>query len=208
MSNADYQAKAEALMATGRELHARGWVPATSGNFSLRLDAQSALLTASGRHKGKLTSRDFLAVDLDGVPIDGGKPSAETLLHTRLYRRDPSVAAVLHCHSPAATVLSLALAADAIRLQGYELQKAFTGIDSHETELVIPVFANSQDIGALADAVDRYLDAAPDCPAYVIRGHGVYCWADSLEACQRELEALDFLFQCELDLLRLRASRS
>lgn len=203
--NSDYWHKAHALVEAGRELHACGWVPATSGNFSMRLADAAVLVTASGHHKGKLTEQDFLAVDLEGKPLDGGKPSAETLLHTRLYQRFPKLEAVLHCHSRAATVLSLLLGENSVRLQGYELQKAFAGVDSHSGELLIPIFENTQAIAELADEVDRYLDGHPDCPAYVIRGHGVYCWGDSLDACQRELEALDFLFQCELDLRRFRS---
>lgn len=200
--NSNYWQKAQALVATGRELHERGWVPATSGNFSMRLSESAVLVTASGHHKGKLTDQDFLAVDFDGKPLDGGKPSAETLLHTRLYRRFPKLEAVLHCHSRAATVLSLLHKESTLRLQGYELQKAFAGVASHEGELLIPIFDNTQAIDELADEVDCYLDAHPGCPAYVIRGHGVYCWGDSLNACLRELEALDFLFQCELDMRR------
>lgn len=203
-ANSDYWQKARALADAGRELHARGWVPATSGNFSMRLNASSVLVTASGRHKGKLSEQDFLAVDFDGKPLDGGKPSAETLLHTRLYKRFATLEAVLHCHSRAATVLSLLHSDAEICLQGYELQKAFAGVESHTGKLLIPIFDNTQAIDELADEVDRYLDSHPDCPAYVIRGHGVYCWGDSLSACERELEALDFLFQCELELRRFR----
>ena len=205
--NSDFLAKARALAATGRELHARGWVPATSGNFSMRLGEAEVLVTASGKHKGHLQEQDFLAVDLQGRPIDGGKPSAETLLHTQLYARFPEVTAALHCHTPASTVLSMYLPEAQLVFEGYELQKAFAGVETHESSLVIPVFDNTQDIAALARQVDTYFDQTPDCPAYVIRGHGVYCWAESLDACQRELEALDFLFQCELELRRLRAGR-
>ncbi|WP_425488617.1 methylthioribulose 1-phosphate dehydratase [Litorivivens lipolytica] len=202
--NSDFLAKARALAATGRELHARGWVPATSGNFSMRLSDNSVLVTASGRHKGRLDEQDFLAVDLAGRPIDGGKPSAETLLHTQLYARFPEVNAALHCHTPASTVLTMHRPDSELTFEGYELQKAFAGFSSHESTLSIPVFDNTQDIAALAADVDRYFDRVPDCPAYVIRGHGVYCWGDSLDACHRELEALDFLFQCALEMERLR----
>ncbi len=208
VANSDYLAKARALVAAGRELHAQGWVPATSGNFSMRLSESSALVTASGRHKGKLSEHDFLAVDFEGEPLDGGKPSAETLLHTRLYKRFPKVGAVLHCHSRASTVLSLLIDGQVVRLQGYELQKAFAGVLTHEGELLVPIFDNTQNIAALADDVDRYFDEHPACPAYVIRGHGVYCWGESLDACLREVEALDFLFQCELELRSLRTQTS
>ncbi len=204
--NDDFSDKARALAAAGRELHARGWVPATSGNFSMRLDESRVLVTASGRHKGHLGERDFLAVDLQGQPVDGGKPSAETLLHTQLYARFPAVNAALHCHTPAATVLSMHLPSAQIEFEGFELQKAFAGCTTHESVLRIPVFDNTQDIAALAREVDAHLDREPDCPAYLIRGHGVYCWGESLEACQRELEALDFLIQCRLELLRLRGA--
>ena len=36
--------KADTLIALGRELHAFGWVPATSGNFTMRLNQQAIAL--------------------------------------------------------------------------------------------------------------------------------------------------------------------
>ncbi len=187
-----------ALAAAGDELHRRGWVPATSGNFSHRLDEESAIVTASGRHKGKLAPTDFLAVDLLGQPLSDGRPSAETLLHTQLYQRFPEISAVLHCHSPAATVISRQTRADHLALSGYELLKAFNHVDTHDTTVAIPVFDNTQDIAALAAEVDAYLASHPTTPAYLIRGHGVYCWAEDLDSCMRNIEALDFLLQCEM----------
>lgn len=203
MQDADYFAKARQLAVAGQQLHQHGWVPATSGNFSMRLSDASAIVTASGRHKGHLRVEDFLAVDLSGQPLTEGKPSAETGLHTQLYRRYPEVGAVLHCHSPNATLLSRNIAGSELVLEGYELLKAFSGINTHATRVVIPIFDNTQDIDALACDVDDYLAAHPDCPAYLIRGHGAYCWAADLDGCLRELEALEFLLHCELEQLRL-----
>lgn len=195
-----YQHCADTLAGIGRDLHARGWVPATSGNFSMRLTADSAIVTASGKHKGRLGADDFLAVDLHGRPLGAGKPSAETLLHTQLYAWQPWVDTVLHCHSPNATVLSLLHAGTALELRDYELLKAFRGVVTHATGVSIPIFDNTQDIAALAAQVERYLHAHPDCPAYLIRGHGVYCWGADNAECLRHLEALDFLLACELQL--------
>lgn len=197
--------KAERLAAIGHDLHSRGWVPATSGNFSMRIDGVSALVTASGRHKGELAPHDFLAVDLHGKPLSVGKPSAETLLHTQLYAWQPWIDTVLHCHSPHATVLSMHVRGDSLELRGYELLKAFRGIDTHEATLRLPVFANTQDIPALAVEVQEYLYRHDNCPAYLIRGHGVYVWGASAEESLRQLEALDFLLHCEL--LRLSLPR-
>ncbi len=196
-----------ALAAIGEDLHRRGWVPSTSGNFSHRLDEDSAIVTASGRHKGRLSPTDFLAVDLNGEPLSEGKPSAETLLHTQLYQLDPSIGAVLHCHSPSATVLSRQVSNSSLRLAGYELLKAFDGIDTHAVSLNIPVFENTQDIPTLAKKVDSYLNKHSGTPAYLIRGHGVYCWGEDLDACMRNLEALDFLLQCELQERMLNPDR-
>ncbi|MAY39546.1 MAG: methylthioribulose 1-phosphate dehydratase [Spongiibacter sp.] len=197
--------KAIALAAAGADLYQRGWVPATSGNFSLRLDDDSALLTASGKHKGQLAPTDFIAVDLDGQPLSDGKPSAETLLHTSLYRRFPNLGAVLHCHSPDATLISrLHAQSGYIALRDYELLKAFPGIDSHDCAVNIPIFANTQDIAALAIEVDEYLAERPDCPGYLIQGHGLYCWGNTLEDCMRNLEALEFMLHCELEMQRLK----
>lgn len=209
--------KIDTLIAIGRDLHARGWVPATSGNFSMRRDAASAIVTASGKHKGFLQPDDFLAVDLRGQPLGSqsgtGKPSAETLLHTQLYAWQPWIDTVLHCHSPNATVLSQWLMpADCagpylLQLRDLELLKAFRGVTTHATTVAIPIFANTQDIAALATEVAACLAQQPACPAYLIRGHGVYCWGESSAECLRQLEALDFLLACELQLRQLAPAR-
>ena len=111
----------------------RGWVPATAGNISVRLaDPGRIAITASGGHKGFLAPAGIMEVDLDGHPLaPGTKPSAETLLHCQIYRAFPHAHAVLHGHSVAGTVLSMAEPAAHIRFTGYELFKAFAGQATH-----------------------------------------------------------------------------
>jgi len=136
----------------------------------------------------------FLRADLQGVSLDAGKrPSAETGLHTVMYRRDPAIGSVLHTHSVNATVLSMRL--DQVVFDGYEVQKAFPGVETHESRVVIPVFPNSQDIPALAAVVDAYLDANPHTVGY-LSGHGLYTWGTTVADTQRHIEALEFLFEC------------
>ena len=75
-----------------RELSHRGWTPATSSNFSERIDDRHVAITVSGRDKGKLTERDFLLVDLDGRVVDGeGKPHIAVAMrgNTTLRLEDP-----------------------------------------------------------------------------------------------------------------------
>jgi methylthioribulose-1-phosphate dehydratase len=153
---------AAAIAAIGCDLYGLGWLPATSGNLSVRLDRDSCAITVSGRHKGRLTAGDIVRVDLVGEPLSPGRPSAETLLHTSLYRWSEDIGAVLHTHGPASTVLGLRHAGrDRVVLAGYELLKAFAGIETHSTRLAFPIFENTQDIAALSDDVLARLDGAP-----------------------------------------------
>jgi methylthioribulose-1-phosphate dehydratase len=199
---------ADCIARTAAELAARGWTPATSSNFSMRIDADHAAITVSGRDKGKLGRDDIMLIDMDGHGVGTeARPSAETALHTHVYRRWPEAGAVLHTHSRTQSVASRLFAAEGvIRLQGWELQKAISGHDTHESVLEIPVFPNTQHIPELVARVDAWLDAGKPLHAYLIDGHGIYTWGRDMAETERHLEALEFLLGCELDLRKLRAS--
>ena len=189
---------AEQLAAASRAIYSRGWSPATSSNYSVRLNASCCAVTVSGKHKGELTVDDVMVVDLDGKPLVEKKPSAETLLHTQLYKRDANIGAVLHTHSVCATVLTMAQpSVDTLVLRGYELLKAFNGVKTHNTELHIPIFDNTQDMVELSQRVEKHMQREGMGVAYLIRGHGLYTWAEDLASCMRHLEALEFLLDCE-----------
>lgn len=190
---------AQQIVDAGRFLYGRGWSPATSSNYSTRLSPSEALLTVSGKHKGQLGLDDVLATDLSGTSLEPGKkPSAETLLHTQLYSWRAEIGAVLHTHSVNATVLSRLTTQDFIEFEDYELQKAFSGISTHESRIRVPIFNNDQDIARLAAEVQPWLDAHPDCVGYLIRGHGLYTWGAQMSDALRQIEAFEFLFECEL----------
>lgn len=199
------QACAVEIARVGAELAALGWTPATSSNFSMRLDQSHAAVTISGRDKGALTVGDVMVVDLEGRAVGAdARPSAETSLHTQLYRRFADIGAVLHTHSRTQTVASRLFAeAGAIRLAGYELLKAITRYGTHEAELQVPVFPNSQDMGELEARVDAWIDTGKPLRAYLIDGHGIYTWGRDMPEAKRHLEALEFMLACELDLKRL-----
>lgn len=185
------------MMAAGALFHQRGWVPATGGNFSARLASDRMLITASGWHKGELSEDAFLVADLDGRVLEPGrKASYETLLHCQLYRHAPQIGCVLHTHSIANTLLSLRQSS--VVLAGYELLKLLPGISTHDTRVEIPVFANDQDIAALAAQVDAHMKQHPQVPAYLIAGHGLYAWGDTVAQARHRVEALEFMFECTL----------
>ena len=189
--------RSDQLCSAGRILYKRGMVPATSGNFSARLRDGHILITESGTHKGHLQHDDLLVIDPDGHSVDGRKPSAEAGLHLQIYRRLPEIGAILHPHSVTATLLSRSIAQE-LEVEGYEMLKAFPGISTHHARVVIPVFDNDQDIGRLAQRVDDWMDRHEFTIGYLIRGHGFYTWGENVNAAMRHVEALEFLFECEL----------
>ena len=173
----------------------------------MRLDPDTAAITISGRDKGRLSERDIMVVDLAGRAVGtDARPSAETLLHTQLYARFPEVGAVLHTHSLTQTVASR-LYADAgnVRVEGFELIKAFSGYATHESKLDIPVFPNTQDMVALSRDIDAWFDTGRSMHGYLIDGHGIYTWGRDMPETRRHLDAFEFLLQAELELRRLRS---
>jgi methylthioribulose-1-phosphate dehydratase len=205
-----FLAAAEAIAAAGRRLGERGLAPAGAGNYSVRLPDGSIAVTVSGVNKGRMTAEQVMRVAPDGSPLDRRRPSAETLLHCLVYRLDPSAGAVLHTHSVAGVTLSRALTgARWILLEGYEVLKAFPGINTHETGVKIPLVDNSQDMEALAAMLEPLLTSQSRLlPAFYIRGHGLYAWGPTLAAAEDIVEASEYLLACELESLKLeRAAR-
>jgi methylthioribulose-1-phosphate dehydratase len=197
--NKDFFILANQLIDAGRFIDSKGWVPATSGNFSARLPDGTIAITVSGKHKGQLQLDDIMLIDADANSLDGKKPSAETGLHTSLYKRFPDIQSILHPHSLNATLISRIFKSEIV-LENYELLKALYGISTHEIRVVVPIFANDQNIPYLAELVEQYLDKHTACYGYIIAGHGLYTWGSSVQETLRHLEALDFLFDCELRL--------
>jgi len=192
-----FETAADAIVAVGRAFDTRGWAPATSGNYSVRLDDDSFAVTVSGWHKGRLTPDGVMRVDAAGGSLDGKRPSAETALHLSLYRRFPEVGAVLHSHSPQAVALSRVLGGDWV-IRGHELVKAFPGVTTHAVEIAVPVVENSQDMAEIEAAISPRLAGNAPPPAYLIRGHGLYGWGRDIAEAERVIEAAEWLAACEV----------
>lgn len=190
------------LIELGRALHGRGWTPATSGNFSARLGDGQILVTASGKDKGALTEDDFLTVNEQGEASDAGsslKPSAETLLHTSLYGWSSDIQVVLHTHSVQSVTLTRRNPGEGhLEVGDLEILKAFPGIRTHEVQVHIPIFENSQEMAQLAEAVNKRCQEGLDVPGYLIRGHGLYAWGGSVAEAKKHIEAFEYLIECEL----------
>ncbi|MCP3939992.1 MAG: methylthioribulose 1-phosphate dehydratase [Desulfobacteraceae bacterium] len=182
------------LIKKGRYINQKGWVPATSGNLSIRLSEQFIAITASGKHKGQLTQEDIMIVDLEGKHTGNKTPSAETFLHTTLYQMDTTINCVIHTHSMPASLLSWLLE-DHLVIQGFEILKGLRDIHTHESKVTIPIFDNSQDISSLSKKILSYLQTNSKIYGYLLKGHGLYTWGNSLNEALRHLEVFEFLLE-------------
>ncbi|MDR7344132.1 methylthioribulose-1-phosphate dehydratase [Pantoea alhagi] len=195
------------LVAACHWIGQQGWAPATGGNMSIRAGEGFCLLSESGKDKGSLTADDFIEVAIaSGQAPSGRKPSAETGLHTLIYRLFPQAGAVLHTHSVNSTVLSRIEKAEALRLQGYEMQKSLTGQNSHLDSVAIALFDNDQDIAALATRIESWAQIHTLRYGFLLRGHGLTCWGRDVQEARRHLEGLEFLFNCEMQRRLLERS--
>ena len=191
----------EEIAAFGRFAASRGWVPATSGNFSCRIDARHAAVTRSGIDKGEIGPGGVASVALDG-PVPPGL-SAETPIHLARYRTDPAIGAIFHVHTVTATILSRRdLQYGAVLTEGYEMHKAL-GLRTHDSTVEIPVFANDQDTTALAAAIEARLGCNAAVPGFLLAGHGLYAWGATAADARRHVEGLEFLMACHLEERRL-----
>ncbi len=175
----------------GRRLDALGLVRSVSGNLSERLADGTIAITRSGGRKGFLGPDGVIVVDADGRACRAGDaPSAETGLHCQIYRTFPEAGAVLHGHSLAATVLTRAQPGDLV-FEGYEMGKAFDGVDTHAARLVMPVFDNDQDIDRLRAAIAPRLETCR--LGYALRGHGITLWGRTTDDALAKIEAAEFM---------------
>jgi methylthioribulose-1-phosphate dehydratase len=192
-------------------LHSQGLTPATSSNFSARLPGPFSefSISMSGLDKGSFSHEHFMRVDADALPISppDAQPSAEVLLHRAVYRNHSQAHCVLHTHSVCGVVLSmLHEEKNGIKLQGFEMLKAFQGVTSHEEKLWLPIFSNSQDMVLLAEEVEVHFQHANETPAiqfapgFLLAGHGLYAWGDTPAQAKRHIEAFEYLFTCTLAL--------
>jgi methylthioribulose-1-phosphate dehydratase len=196
LADVDCAGAAFELAEAGRALSRRGWVSATSGNFSARIssDPLRLLVTRKGADKAALSDSDFLVVDRTGGLIAGDScASAETAIHLAVIRAT-GARAILHTSSVHTTMLAdrHTRAGGVAVTRGATLQ-ALSGLTGCQRYEWIPALENSRDYLALSRAVENSLMRFRGCHGLLLRARGLYAWgADIAEAC-RHVEALEAL---------------
>jgi L-fuculose-phosphate aldolase len=96
----------QALVGACRELTRRGLTYGTSGNISVRRDADSCFISPTGSVYEELEEADVPLLRFDGRWFGRRRPSSEWRFHRDLLKARADVGAIVHTHSRYATALA------------------------------------------------------------------------------------------------------
>lgn len=109
MTMTEFQAREE-ICRVGRSLFERGYVHATAGNISVRLE-DGFLITPTDACLGFLDPARLAKLDAQGQQVSGDKGSKTIALHRQIYaaarEHDANTRCVIHTHSTHCVALSL-----------------------------------------------------------------------------------------------------
>src|SRR6266567_2232790 len=181
----------------GRMLHAQGFVAATDGNLSVRLDRERVLITPTGFSKGMMEPEDMVVVDLHGKKLSGFyNPSSEIVMHLTIYRMRPDVGAVVHAHPCTATGFASA---------GIALDEPLC------SEIVITLGAvplapyATTGTMELSDSLEPFI---PYHEAILMANHGVVTYGEDLPRAFMRMEAVEHYAKIVLAARQLGCTRS
>ena len=164
----------------GQRLHANGFVAATDGNLSVRLDEHRLLVTPTCMSKGMMRPADIVIVDMDGNRLAGKRRvSTEIGMHLLIYRLRPDVRGVVHAHPPTAT----GFAASGLDLNRPLVCEVVVGLGS------IPLARyGTPGTPELTDGLEPLI---PGHDAILMANHGVVTLGSSLENAYMKMETVE-----------------
>jgi len=170
----------EEICEIGRRVYARGFAAANDGNISFRINDNEVLCTPTQICKGFMKPDDICKVDMTGKQLAGHrKRTSEVLVHLEIYKLDPKVKAVVHCHPPHATAFSIA--GEQIPTCILPEVEVFLGI--------VPTAVYETPGGVqLAETLRPFVGKANVC---LLKNHGTVSWGDTLEHAYWWTEILD-----------------
>ena len=91
----------------GASLYARGYVHASAGNISVKLDDGSFLITPTDACLGNLVATELAHVNAQGEQLSGARASKTLTLHRSIYAAAPHARCVIHTHATHLVSLTL-----------------------------------------------------------------------------------------------------
>ena len=164
----------------GRMLHENGFVAATDGNLSVRLDEKRLLVTPTCISKGRMRTSDLVIADMDGKHLAGKRQvSSELAMHLLIYRLRPEVRGIVHAHPPTATGFAAS---------GYDLNRPLV------CEVVVGLgsipLARYGTPGT-PELTDALAPLIPHHDAILMANHGVVSYGDTLQRAYLRMETVE-----------------
>jgi L-fuculose-phosphate aldolase len=164
----------------GRMLYANGFVAATDGNLSVRLDDNHLLVTPTCISKGRMRPGDMVIVDMDGRRVEGKRRvSSEIGMHLLIYHLRPDVQGIAHAHPPTAT----GFAASGMGLSSPLVCEVVVGLGS------IPLARYGTP--GTPELTDALAPLIPNHDAILMAYHGVVTFGTSLESAYMKMETVE-----------------
>jgi L-fuculose-phosphate aldolase len=180
------QARRE-IVSFGKMLHGRGYVAATDGNLSIRLDKRHILATPTARSKGALRPSDLVIVDLDGHLVAGRHHfSSEIAMHLMIYKLRPDIRGIVHAHPPTAT----GFAAAGLALDQPLVCEVVIGLGS------IPLAKYGTP--GTPELCETLKPLVSEYDAILMSNHGVVTYGDTLSHAYMKMETVEHFAQIAL----------
>jgi L-fuculose-phosphate aldolase len=170
----------EQIVRYGHTLHKSGFVAATDGNLSIRLDKNRILATPTCMSKGEMRPADMVIVNMEGRLLAGRRNvSSEIGMHLLIYRLRPDVRGVVHAHPPTAT----GFAAAGMALNQPLVCEVVIGLGS------IPLAKyGTPGTPELAEALEPLV---PQYDAILMSNHGVVTYGTDLSQAFMKMETVE-----------------
>ena len=182
----------EDICRIGASLFARGYVHATAGNISVRLD-DGFLITPTDACLGTLDPARLARLDAQGQQLSGDKASKTIALHRRIYAAatasDPNTRCVIHTHSTHCVALSLQCAGQAELLA--PITPYFVMKVGHVPHIAYHRPGDPAAAEAVAQAIERYAARGAPIRAVMLARLGPNVWHDTPAAAMAVLEELE-----------------
>jgi L-fuculose-phosphate aldolase len=170
----------DAIVRYGKMLYEQGYVAATDGNISVRLDEHRVLVTPTCICKGGMNSDDLVVVDMNGRKLEGWRDvSSELAMHLLIYRMRPDICGIVHAHPPTAT----GFAAAGIALDQPLVSEVILTLGK------VPLAPYA--CPGTPDLSDSLRPLIPDHNAILMANHGVVTYADDLDRAYMNMETVE-----------------
>ena len=172
------------IVRIGAMLHHCGFIAATDGNLSVRLDHDRVLVTPTGMSKGMMTPADLVIVDMHGDKIKGRRQATSEIgMHLLIYKMRPDIRSIVHAHPPTAT----GFAAAGMALNQPLVCEVVIGLG------LIPLAPyGTPGTPELAQTLEPLI---PQYDAILMANHGVVTYGTDLQSAYMKMETVEHFAQ-------------